>query len=152
MDFISYWHSGTLTVIQVQRNSSQHGGRVEVDNDWAFGQTLSTVMVFANLNEVIHFLIGYVTRRRERSHERQSEAQHASNHTDVPLESAPYRPRGLPESHLAGKAYCAARCEWGAQLHVAARDSDSENSQVQVSEVTGVENPLIREQPVGTLR
>ena len=108
MDFISYRHSDTLTVIQVQRNSTQHNGNVEVNNTWAFGQTLSTVMVFANLNEVIHFLIGYVSRRRERSQERQAEAQDASNHTDVPLESAPYRARGLPQSQLAGKAYYAA--------------------------------------------
>ena len=158
MDFISYWHSGTLTVIQVQRNSTQHGGSVEVDNNWAFGQTLSTVMVFANLNEVIHYLIGYVVRRRERSHERQGEAQHASNHTDVPLASASYRPRG---PHLSGKTYCAPQCEWRTQLHVAAGDSYSEhelsnlnkeNSQVHVTEITGVENPLVRDQPVGTLR
>ena len=87
-------------------------------------------MVFANLNEVIHFLIGYVIRGRERSHERQAEAQHALNHTDVPLVLAPHRLREHPESHLSGKAYCAARCKWGTQLHVAARDSYSEHEQV----------------------
>jgi hypothetical protein len=98
-------------VIQVQRNSSQHRGIVEVNNTWAFGQTLAVVMIFANLNEVIHFLIGLIARQRKRSHERQEEAQQESNHTDIPLESAPYRSRGRPGSHLLGKAYCAALCE-----------------------------------------
>jgi hypothetical protein len=105
-------------VIQVQRNSAQHGGVVQVNNTWAFGQTLAVVMTFANINEVIHFLIGLIARRRKHSQEPQAEAQQESNNTDIPLVSAPYRSRGRPESHLLGKAYCAALCEWGAQLHV----------------------------------
>jgi hypothetical protein len=157
-------------VIQVQRNSRQHRGKVEVDNSWAFGQTLAVVMIFANLNEVIHFLIDYIARRRKRSHEPQEEAQQESNHTDIPLASAPYRPTGLPESHILGKTYCAALCEWVAQSHVvAARDSprmilssehellnlNRESSHVQVTAATGVEiaeNPRILDQPVGTSR
>jgi hypothetical protein len=121
-------------------------------------------MIFANINEVIHCVFGYFTRRRKRSHERQAEAQQASNDTDVPPASTPYRPRGLPGSHLSGEASCAARCEWGAKLHVAARDASQmrlsseqhelldlkENSRV--SEITVNENSQIRDQPVGTLR
>jgi hypothetical protein len=121
------------------------------------------MMLFSNLNEVIHCLFGYIARRRKRSHERRTEeAQQASGDTDVPLESAPYRPRGRPGSHLSSKAYCTARCVGDAKLHVAARDAsqmnlssehellnlkDKENSHV--SEVTVGE---IRDQPVGTLR
>jgi hypothetical protein len=122
-------------------------------------------MIFSNINEIIHCLFGYFARRRKRSHEqRQVEAQQASNDTDVPLESAPYRPRGLPGSHLSGKAYCAALCEWGAKLHVAARNASQmrltpeqhelldlrENSRA--SEITVGENSQIRDEPVGTLR
>jgi hypothetical protein len=164
---ISYRHSGTLTtVIQVQRNSTQHHGAVQVDNNWAFGQTLAVVMIFSNLNEVIHFLIGYYTRRGEGSQEPPQEAERASNHTAEAPADVAYRPRGLPAAYLSGKAYCTARCEWGAQLHVAARHSthaklspelelsnlNKENSQVQVSELTGSGNPVISDQPVGTLR
>lgn len=113
-------------------------------------------MIFAALNEVIHFFIGLISRQHKRSHERE-EAQQESNQTDIPLASVPYQPRGLSEPHLIGKAYCAALCEWGAQSHVAARNSP-ENRHVQVTAVTGVEigeNPQIRDQidqPVGTLR
>ena len=159
-------------MIQVQRNSTQHGGRIQIDNTWAFGQTLAVVMIFADLNEVIHFFVGLISRQRKRSHKREEEAQQESNQTDIPLTSVPYRSRGLSESHLSGKTYRAALCEWGAQSHVAARDSpqknlsserellnpNKENSHVQVTAVTGVEiveNPQIRDQidqPVGTLR
>ena len=164
---ISYHHSGTLTtVIQVQRNSTQHKGVVQVDENWAFGQTLAVVMIFANLNEVLHFLISYYARRHERHQEPQGEAERASNHTAETPADVSYRPRGLPAAYLSGKAYCTARCEWGAQLHVAARDSthvklsaelelsnlNKENSQVQVSELTGGENRVTSDQPLSPLR
>lgn len=156
-------------MIQVRRNSTQHGGVVQVNETWAFGQTLAVVMIFADLNEVIHYFIGLISRRRKSSRERQEEAQQEPNQTDIPLTSVPYRSRGRPESHLIGKAYCAALCEWGAQSLVTARDSpqeksssdrellnlSKENSDVQVTAVTGVQNPQNRDQidqPVGTLR
>ena len=114
-------------------------------------------MIFADLNEVIHFFVGLISRQRKRSHKREEEAQQESNQTDIPLTSVPYQSRGLSQSHIIGKAYRAALCEWGAQSHVAARDSP-ENRHVQVTAATGVEigeNPQIRDQidqPVGTLR
>ena len=109
---ISYHHSGTLTtVIQVQRNSTQHKGVVQVDENWAFGQTLAVVMIFANLNEVLHFLISYYARRHEHPQEPQGEAERASNHTAETPADVSYRPRGLPAAYLSGKAYCTVRCE-----------------------------------------
>jgi len=148
----------------VQRNRNGHGGVVDVDESWAFGQTLSVAMIFANMNEVIHFFFGFIARRRQRSGERQAEAQQPSNDTDVPPASTPYQPRGLPGSHLFSKAHCTARCEWDAELHVAARDSSqmrlsSEHELLRVnrenshlSETTVGENSQIRDQPIGTLR
>ncbi len=88
----------------MQRNAKVHGGVVEVDDSWAFGQILSVVMIAANVNELAHFLFGYIGRRRKRSHERQAEEQLAPSDVDVPPASTPYRPRGLPETHLPGKA------------------------------------------------
>ena len=103
---ISYQHPGTLTVIQIRRNSTQHNGVVEVDNMWTFGQSFSVVILCANIKEVLHFLIGFCpsSRRPERSHECQAEleAQHASNEIDSPpVSDVPYsRPRSLSAAHL----------------------------------------------------
>jgi len=121
--------------ISVRRNSTQHGGHVQVDNTWVFGQTLSVVMIFSNLYEVIHFLIGYF-RRRERSLELQPKAEPASSHTDVPLESVSYRPRGLPAAHLS--ALDSTHVKLSSELELS--NLNKENSHVQVSELTGGEN------------
>jgi hypothetical protein len=62
-------------VAQVQRNagkwpdpnsaSNNTGpGVVQIDNSWQFGQVLSFVMIFANVNEAVHFLFGYLGRRK----------------------------------------------------------------------------------------
>lgn len=73
---ISYRRSGTLTVVQIRRNSTQHNGVVEVDNTWTFGQTFSVVILCANLKEVIHFLIGLRQPERYHEHQAELEAQH----------------------------------------------------------------------------
>ncbi|KAI9443222.1 hypothetical protein H4582DRAFT_2054282 [Lactarius indigo] len=110
---LSAIYSTVMLELMVQRNSmsGKHGGKVDVDDSWAFGQILSVVMIFANMNEVIHFLFGYVARRRERPRELQAEAQEASDDTDVPPASTPYRPRGLPGSHLSSKVHSISLCE-----------------------------------------
>jgi len=43
--------------LTVRRNSTQHGGIVQVDNTWTFGQTLSLVMFFANIKEIVNWLV-----------------------------------------------------------------------------------------------
>ena len=148
----------------MQRNSTAHGGHVTVDGAWQFGQILAVMMIFANINEVVNCLFGYINRRRKRSHEPQAEeAQQAPNEADVPPASSPYRARGLPGTHLSGKAYCTAWYEWGAKLHSAARDASQTKlssefellnlkENVRVSEITVGEDPPTRDQPVGTLR
>ncbi|KAN0139876.1 hypothetical protein V8E53_002538 [Lactarius tabidus] len=128
-------YSTVMLELTVQRNSTQHKGKVEVDNSWAFGQTLAVVMIFANLNEVIHFLIDYIARRRKRSHERQEEGQQESNHTDIPLASAPYRPTGLPESHILARD--SPRMILSSEYELL--NLNRESSHVQVTAATGVE-------------
>ena len=152
----------------MRRNSTEHGGVVTISPvsssaSWAFGQIFAVMMLFANLNEVIHCLFGYIARKRKHSHERQAEAQEVSGDTDIPLESTAYRSRGRPGSHLSRKPYCAARCEWGAKLHVAAGDASQMNlsseqhellnlKDKENSHVTEVAVDEVRDQPVGTLR
>jgi hypothetical protein len=118
---IPNFYSGTLTVIQIRRNSTRHNGVVEIDNTWTFGQTLSVVILFANLKEVISFLFSF--RQPERSHERQAEEQRAPNHwqTNMPLPYVSHAigPQALPAAHASSKAYCTIQL-WGTQLHMAA--------------------------------
>jgi hypothetical protein len=144
-------YSTVMLEVTVHRNSAQHGGVVQVNNTWAFGQTLAVVMTFANINEVIHFLIGLIARRRKHSQEPQAEAQQESNNTDIPLVSAPYRSRGRPESHLLARNSPQMKLSSEHEL----LNLDKDNSHVQVTAVTGVEvaeNPQNLDQPVGTLR
>ncbi|KAI9465488.1 hypothetical protein BJY52DRAFT_1220719 [Lactarius psammicola] len=56
---LSAIYATTMLELTVQRNSRAHGGVVDVDESWVFGQILSVVMIFANMNEVIHFLFGF---------------------------------------------------------------------------------------------
>jgi hypothetical protein len=143
-------YATVMLELAVRRNSTLHGGIVTISpvsasSSWAFGQILAIMMLFSNLNEVIHCLFGYIARRRKRSHERRTEeAQQASGDTDVPLESAPYRPRGRPGSHLSTRD--ASQMNLSSE-HELLNLKDKENSHV--SEVTVGE---IRDQPVGTLR
>jgi hypothetical protein len=72
-------------VVQVSRNAAhfQNGtnvasGVVQVDNTWAFGQVLSVVMIFVNVNEILHFLFGYFARRRLRRLRRQAQTEETS--------------------------------------------------------------------------
>jgi len=133
-------YSTVVLELAVYRNS-HNGGVVTVNNGWAFGQTLAVLMIFANINEIVHCLFGYFARRRKHSHEPQVEAQQASNDTDVPLESIPYRPRGRPGSHLSARDPLSSEHE---PLNL------KENSRV--SKITVGENTETRDQPVGTLR
>lgn len=143
-------YSTVMLEVTVQRNSTQHNGVVQVNNSWAFGQTLAVVMIFADVNEVIHYFIGLITRRRQRSREHQAEAE-TPNDTDIPLVSATYRPKGLPGSHLLAPDSPQTKLSSEHEL----LNLNKENSHVQVTAVTGVEiaeNPQTRDQPVGTLR
>ncbi|KAH8998576.1 hypothetical protein EDB92DRAFT_1835966 [Lactarius akahatsu] len=143
---LSAIYSAVMLELMVHRNSSDHGGKVIVDESWAFGQTLSVVMIFANMNEVIHFLFGYIARRRERSRELQAEAQQASDDTDVPPASTPYRPRGHPGSHLSTRD--SAQMKLSSEYELSNLNKD--NSHVSVNTVGEISQT--RDQPVGTLR
>ncbi|KAH9042125.1 hypothetical protein EDB85DRAFT_1918063 [Lactarius pseudohatsudake] len=144
---LSAIYSAVMLELMVHRNNSNHhGGKVIVDDSWAFGQTLSVVMIFANMNEVIHFLFGYIARRRERSRELQAEAQQASDDTDVPPASAPYRPRGPPGSHLSTRD--SAQMKLSSEYELSNLNKD--NSHVSVNTVGEILQT--RDQPVGTLR
>jgi hypothetical protein len=92
----------TLTDGTVQKIGGP--GVVVVDNNWEFGQVLAVVMIFANANEILHFLFGYLGRRKlRRDRERQAQTE------DIPLQheghSAPtfYRSRGPSGSNVSGK-------------------------------------------------
>ncbi|KAF8270785.1 hypothetical protein EI94DRAFT_1721914 [Lactarius quietus] len=146
--FVIAIYSTVMLELTVQRNSLQHGGIVGVNNTWAFGQTLSVVMIFANINEIVNFVVGYISRRRKHSHELQVEAQQASNDTEMPQTSAPYQSRRRPGSRLSARDPSQMKSSTEHEL----LELNKENTHVQVSEITLSENPQTRDQPVGTLR
>ncbi|KAF8478158.1 hypothetical protein DFH94DRAFT_82769 [Russula ochroleuca] len=64
-------YATVMLELTVSRNAAhfQNGtdiasGVVQVDNTWAFGQVLSVVMIFVNVNEILHFLFGFFARRK----------------------------------------------------------------------------------------
>jgi hypothetical protein len=78
-------------------------GVVYIDNSWAFGQVLSVVMILANANEILHFIFGFLARRKARL-ERKRQAQGE----EIALQRAPtfYRPRGPSGSNVSSKDSC----------------------------------------------
>jgi hypothetical protein len=97
------FQSHLLTAIQVQRNDSRHGGVVAIDNTWVFGQILSAVMVIASLNELVHFLLGSLSRKHARSREGRAEAEEAFQQAEGHPDAVPFRSRG-PMHHPSRKA------------------------------------------------
>jgi hypothetical protein len=91
----------------VQRNDNSHGGIVNIDNTWAFGQVLAFVMIIASLNEVVHFLLGYATRKRAHSRGHQVEAEETPEQAEGHSAAVSYRSRGGPGNHLTGKSAAA---------------------------------------------
>lgn len=89
-------------------NESNVGpGVVEVDDSWAFGQVLAVVMIIANVNEMVHFLFGFLARRNQRRRlARESQAQeegtaHQAEGGSPPVE---YRPRRVYGASSSSKA------------------------------------------------
>jgi len=125
--------------LTVHRNDINHGGIVTIDGSWQFGQTLAVIMIFANINEIIHCIFGFFAPEREGSHEGQEEAQQTSDGTDVPPASTPYRPRGFPGSHLSTRD----------ASHSSEHELSNLTGNSHVSQITvGGDS----DQPVGTLR
>ncbi|KAH9065412.1 hypothetical protein EDB87DRAFT_1679886 [Lactarius vividus] len=143
---LSAIYSIVMLELMVHRNNINHGGIVQVDDSWAFGQTLAVVMIAANMNEVIHFLFGYIARRRERSRGLQTEAQQASDDTGVPLTSTLYRSRGHLGSHPIARDSSQTKLS---SEHVLS-NLNKDNSHVSVNTVGEVSQT--HDQPVGTLR
>ncbi|KAH9002585.1 hypothetical protein EDB86DRAFT_2896708 [Lactarius hatsudake] len=128
---LSAIYSAVMLELMVHRNSSNHGGIVLVDDSWAFGQTLSVVMICRNMNE--------------RSRELQAEAQQASDDTDVPPASTPYRPRGPPGSHLSTRD--SSQMKLASEYELSNLNKD--NIHVSINTVGEISQS---DHPVGTLR
>ena len=141
-------------------------GVVKVDDSWAFGQVLSFVMIFANINEAIHFLFGYFGRRRVRlASERQPQMEELADQPEEHAAPSPYRARGPSGSTVSSKTPCISPYGKDAKLRIAARDQlanslssgyelrdllDRRNAER--SETTVASSLQPQHQPVDTLR
>ena len=79
-------------------------GVVQIDDAWEFGQVLSIVMIFVNINEIIHFLFGYFGRRKLRlARERQARTEATAHQAEGRSSSFLYRSRGPSGSDVSSK-------------------------------------------------
>ncbi|KAI0250810.1 hypothetical protein BJV78DRAFT_537311 [Lactifluus subvellereus] len=107
MDILSLlWaiYATVMLELTVRRNDIQHGGIVNIDNAWAFGQILSAVMIIASLNEVVHFFLGILTHNRTRAPTPPAEAEEAPQEAERDPATVTYQSRGRPTYRLSGKA------------------------------------------------
>lgn len=153
-------------VVQVRRNMTAAHGVVKVDDSWAFGQVLSFVMIFANINEAVHFLFGYLGRRRVRlARERQPQMEEVADQPEGLAAPGPYRPRGPSGSSVSSKTPCISQYGKGAKLRIAARDQSAnslssgyelhnllDRRNAERSETTVASSLQPHHQPVDTLR
>ncbi|KAI0269840.1 hypothetical protein BC834DRAFT_1039527 [Gloeopeniophorella convolvens] len=146
---LSAIYSTVMLELTVQRNSKAHGGIVDADdNEWAFGQILSIVMIIANLNEVIHCLFGLFSRRRRDRAER-AEVDEAPRGADNP--PAIFQARGpAVSSGLVARRSAVARQESQHELldvNTGSRLDVRKTSDADLSSTSDV-----HDQPIGTLR
>ena len=79
-------------------------GVVQIDDAWEFGQVLSIVMIFVNINEIIHFLFGYLGRRRIRlAREHQAQTEATTRQAEGQSSSFLYRSRGPSGSDVSSE-------------------------------------------------
>ena len=81
-------------------------GVVDIDNKWEFGQVLAVVMLLANTNEILHFLFGFLARRKLRlARERQAQTEEIALRSEG--QSAPALYRSTPSgSNVSSKDSC----------------------------------------------
>jgi len=122
-------------------------GVVVIDNNWEFGQVLAVVMILGNANEILHFLFGYLGRRKlRRDRERQAQTE------DIPLQpeghSAPtfYRSRGPSRSNVSARDQSTDKISTGRELQ------NLDKRDAEVSETIVVSNLQAQDRPIGTLR
>jgi len=70
-------------------------GVVRIDDSWQFGQVLAVVMIIANVNEIAHFIFGFLARRHHRHKLARAQAQEEGGAHEARGHSAPvgYPPR-----------------------------------------------------------
>ena len=109
-------------MFQVRRNNAnvQNGpggskqtikgpGVVSIDNSWQFGQVLAVVMLLANVNDLLHVVLGFLARRKRRlALKRQAQTEELALQVQREEHPAPtfYRPRGPSGPNLSGKDSC----------------------------------------------
>ena len=82
-------------------------GVVNIDDTWAFGQVLAVVMLVANANEVVHFFVGFLARRKLKlARERQAQAEEIALQSEGIPAPPLYRPRGPSGPNVSGKDSC----------------------------------------------
>lgn len=94
-------------MFQVHRNLK--AGFVQLDgSNYAFGQILSIVMIFANLNEILHFFFGFLARRKLKLARLRLQAQPEEIALRPEGHSAPtfYRSRGPSGSNVSSEDSC----------------------------------------------
>ena len=75
-----------------------------MDNSWLFGQVLSAVMIIASLNEVAHFFLGLLSRKRKRAPAPSAGAEEAPQQAERDPATVTYQSGGSPTYRLSGKA------------------------------------------------
>ncbi|KAI9512420.1 hypothetical protein F5148DRAFT_1163185 [Russula earlei] len=86
----------------VQNGKNVASGVIIIDESWAFGQVLSVVMIVENVNELAHFLFGFLARRRRGlAGERQAQADEGAHVAEQHNSTASYRLRGPPSGSSA---------------------------------------------------
>jgi hypothetical protein len=134
--------------LTVRRNMTAAHGVVKVDDSWAFGQVLSFVMIFANINEAIHFLFGYFGRRRVRlASERQPQMEESAAQLEEHAAPSPYRARGPSGSTVSTRDQLANSLSSGYELRDLLDRRNAERS-----ETTVASSLQPQHQPVDTLR
>ncbi|KAH9997868.1 hypothetical protein BJV77DRAFT_777104 [Russula vinacea] len=123
-------------------------GVVQIDDAWEFGQVLSIVMIFVNINEIIHFLFGYFGRRKLRlARERQARTEATAHQAEGQSSSFLYRSRGPSGSDVSTRDQAPDKITSGYEL----QNLDKRN--VEVSETivaSALESP--QHQHTSTLR
>jgi len=131
--FLSAIYSTIMLELTVRRNASTGSGVVQIDNSWEFGQVLSFVMIFANVNEAVHFLFGYFGRR---SLDRKREAQIEEVNSQEDRYLAPSSRQSRPsESNVSARDQPANSISSGYELPDRRNAEVSENSQSQYQPV-----------------
>jgi len=141
-------YSMIMLELMVHRNLK--AGFLQLDgSNYAFGQILSIVMIFANLNEILHFFFGFLARRRLKlaRERRQAQREEIALRPEGPSAPTFHRSRGPSGPNVSTRDQSADKVSTGYELQNLDKRNDAE-----VSETITVSNPQARDQPIGTLR